>query len=213
MPRNPYVRSTDFPYHITARCHGKMKFPLPLGRVWELFQEEFHLAHRLHALEIHSLVLMPNHFHLLARDPSGQLSECMHRSMLSLTKRINGEATRIGNLWSARFYRCLIKNPHYYLNAYKYVYFNPVKAKLCHRAEAWPYSTLHGTLGQSHLLIPTIEDENLFRDLDGTLRWINRAPKDEHWNTMKYAFRRKEFYLPRLMQGQDSSHPLEIERL
>lgn len=213
MPRNPYIRSTEFPYHITARCHGKKHFPLELNDVWELFQEELFLSHVLFGLEIHSFVLMPNHFHLLARDPEGSLSESMHRLMLSVTKRINLQARREGALWSARFYRCLIQSPHYYLNAYKYVYHNPVKGGLVSRAEAWRYSTLHGSLGFGKILIPTIEDVNLFGDVDGTLRWLNQTPKQTHWTDVRNALRRQEFTLTKRSRESGKSHPLDHSRL
>lgn len=43
--------------------------------------EELFFASRVHGLEIHAFVLMPNHFHLLARSPTVDLGKPMHHFM------------------------------------------------------------------------------------------------------------------------------------
>lgn len=117
---------------------------------------------------------------------------------------------RINQTYGGPHFRCLIKSHHYFLNAYKYLYYNPVAAGICENVLDYPYSTLHGQLGQGRLLIPVEEDLTLFNDVEGTLAWLNTRPKKENWLAVRNALRRKEFKLGRY---NFKVHPLEIDTL
>jgi REP element-mobilizing transposase RayT len=54
-------------------------------------------------LEIHTYVLMHNHFHLLVRSPAGQLSEAMHRLGCEYARWYNRRHGRDGPLFRNRF--------------------------------------------------------------------------------------------------------------
>ena len=106
----------------------------------------------------------------------------------------------------------MVTSPHYYLHAYKYFYYNPVKAGICARVEDYKYSTLRGLLGLDHLLVPVTEDTTLFSDVEGTLRWLNQRPDDNHWDAVKKALKKQQFKL-RSLQSTNREHPLETARL
>lgn len=89
------------------------------------------------------------------------------------------------------------------MNTYKYVYRNPVRAGLVELCEDWPYSTLHGLLGKSHLAIPLLEDSLLF---DGSknleiLNWLNRGKLEDEIEIGR-ALRKSEFEFVRSHQNK-----------
>lgn len=79
------------------------------------------------------------------------------------------------------------------MNAYKYNYFNPVKAGVVERCENYRFSTLRGLLGYEKLLVPVVEDTLLIPDVEGTLDWLNRHPPKNHLDAIKSALRKAEF--------------------
>jgi putative transposase len=210
MPRRIFEVSTDNPYHVTGRCLNREWFAVPMPTVWAILCESLFLVNQSYDLQIHSFVLMGNHFHLLVSTPTGSLSHAMKYFMSQTSKILAYEANRINHIWGARFHRCEITNHHYFLNAYKYNYRNPVAANIVQKVEAYPYSTLQGLLGQGHLTIPLIEDVTLFSDVEGTLDWLNTTVTPENTEAVRKALRRKVFKFPKI---DSRPHPLEIDLL
>jgi hypothetical protein len=117
--------------------------------------------------------------------------------MTETSRELVKYSSRINQTYGGRHFRTVIGSNNYFLHVYKYVYLNPVKAGLASRAEEYPFSTLHGLLGQSRLVIPVEEDLTLFSDVEGTLDWINQPPSENNWETIRKTLRRKEFILPK----------------
>lgn len=193
MARAHAILQSQFPYHVTARCINREWFNLPLDLVWNIFSEELYLTSKFYNFQIHSFVLMSNHFHLIASTPDANISQCLHRLMGVVSKRLNECGNRINGTFAGRHFKTLLQHPNYYLNAYKYVYRNPVEAGLCRFPEKYPYSTLYGLLGQAHLMIPVVEDTTLFSDIEGTLSCLNTAPSPEKLESVRYALKRSHF--------------------
>lgn len=182
--------------------------------VWDMMQEYFYLITHGFSLNIHTFVLMSNHYHLIASAPEGNLGEAMGYHQRE-TSRESGRLTgRINHLWGGRIHKVLIGSPHHFMNTYKYVLRNPVRAGICDRAEEYPFSTLHGLLGKSHLLIPLVEDTLLFSPELNTavLEWINMKSAPELEEEMRLALRRPIFELAARGPGRKPSR-LETELL
>jgi REP element-mobilizing transposase RayT len=105
----------------------------------------------VYEVEFHALVLMPNHFHMLVTVPKHDLGKVMSVFMASVTRTANLLSGRSGHLFGGPYHWSLINSSRYYGHALKYVYRNPVRAKLCSAVEEHPYSTLQGLLGETHL--------------------------------------------------------------
>jgi putative transposase len=187
----------NYPYSLGARCINKDWFGMPMDDVWKIMEENLHFCAHAFEIKIYLFVLMSNHYHMIASAPLGNLSACMQYLQASSSRQITKSAGRINHTWRAKFFRSLIGSHHYYLNAYKYFYRNPIAAGLCDRVEDYRYSTLNGLLGRSHLFIPVVEDLTLFSDVDGTIKWLNTKPKDGHSELMRKGLRRQIFKLPR----------------
>lgn len=136
---------------------------------------------------------MQNHFHLIASTPSSNLDQCMHRFMGATSRRLTQSGNRINQTYAGRYFKTILNTQFYFLNAYKYIYHNPVKAGISNQAEEYQFSTLHGLLGKSHLLIPTEEDTTLFSSVDKTLNWINEKTSDQKWEAVTWALKKPHF--------------------
>ena len=179
MSRKPVPLRTDLPYHLRARCNNREAFSVPLSVVWSVMEDYLYLTHRAYGVKIHSFVLMPNHFHLLAAFPNNNLAASMSFFMRETSREINRLASSINHVYGGRHKKSLIDNFSYLINVYKYIYRNPARANLCERVERYPYSTLSGLCGESRLCIPLVEDTFLFAPMfeDQVLAWLNTATK------------------------------------
>lgn len=196
MARAGTPKSPLFPYHLTSRCINRESFPIPIQEVWRIMSEYLWFIHYAFNIKILAFLLMRNHYHMLAIAPDQNFAEAMNYFLRETSRQIGFEADRINQTYGGRYFRSQIETHHYYLNAYKYLYRNPVEAGVCHRVEDYPFSTLHGLLGQSQILIPIEYDHTLFSDVAGTLYWLNTSPQDEHREAMRRALKRRIFKLP-----------------
>lgn len=164
-----------------------------MDTVWKIFCEELYVTHILHELRIHMFVLMNNHFHMVVSTPNDNISQCMHRLMGNVSKRLNELGNRINGNFAGRHFKTILDHPNYFLNAYKYNYRNPVTAGICKKVEDYPYSTLYGLLGRSRIAIPLVEDITLFSNVVESLRWLNERPDPEKLEAVRYALKRPYF--------------------
>jgi REP element-mobilizing transposase RayT len=176
MSKRKLIRSDCFPYHVTARGNNREPFPLALGYVWKIATEELAIACDFYGAEVQAFVLMPNHFHLLITTPEVDLGKVMQAFMSSITRRVNHLSGRTGRIFGAPYRPSLITSSNYYAHALKYVYRNPVKARLCEQIEEYEFSTGGRLFGLGHLPIPIcltrVGFESRLPDLDHSRAWL-----------------------------------------
>jgi len=197
MPRKHLEISNELPYHVTARTNDREPFPLPLERMWAILGKECLFLSLVYEVEFQTLVLMPNHFHMILTVPVHDLGKAMHEFMKSVSKQTHLISGRSGHLFGGPYHWSMIKNSRYYGHALKYAYRNPVKAQLCRRVEESPYSTLHGLLGKSHLPFPIhhtrvgMELALPSADACDQLDWLNKPFPAEAEQLLQRSLRRK----------------------
>lgn len=177
-----------------------------MSAIWEIMCRQLYFVNFAFNLRIHSFVLMGNHFHIIVRTPDANLSKAMGYFMRETSRDITGLSHRINQTYGSRFHRSLLVSPLYYMHAYKYVYRNPVAARLCSKVEDYQYSSLQGLIGNRWLEVPVSEDENWgsLVSREKTLEWLNVAPVPEHWELVRAALKKKEFKLSKINR-EDSS--------
>ncbi|MCB0391144.1 MAG: transposase [Bdellovibrionales bacterium] len=193
MARSKTILQSEYPYNINSKCINDEWFNLPMDMVWEVFSEELYLANKIYDLKIHSFVLMSNHFHLIATTPQSNIDQCMNRFMTQTSTRIRELGNRKHWTFAGRYFKTILNEPSYFLNAYKYNYFNPVKAKICKNVEDYKYSTLHGLLGLEKLIVPLEEDTVLFDSPKETLDWLNNPVSEEKLEAVNFGLKRSYF--------------------
>ncbi len=201
MARFHSPQISDFPFHVTGRRHNKAPFDIELDEVWKIMCELLYLTKRFFDLKVHAFVLMPNHYHLICSSNSAPLGTAIGYFMRESSKTMNAMSGKVNQNWGSRYYRCELDVFTYYMNCYKYVYQNPVRAGLTTKCENWKYSTLHGLLGRSHLLIPVEADTLLFSESgllqQENLSWLNQLPDPENLNSVRAALKKVRFKLPK----------------
>jgi len=120
--------------------------------------------------------LMPNHVHLILRPstaegPARALGEAHRRYAWEINRRHGW----IGHLWQERF-RSFAMDEVHVLCAARYVLLNPVRAGLCSRAEAWPYSSASAHLGQG--VDAVIEAAPLAQRIDSWVDYLEPGSMD-----------------------------------
>jgi REP element-mobilizing transposase RayT len=195
MPRSKRIISSEHPYHLTARCINRDWFKIPIDDVWKVFEDHLYAAHHFYDVRIHSFVLMENHFHLLASFPKGNISEAMWYLMFETSRELTYISKRINQTYGGPHHPSLIATNEHFLNAYRYVYRNPVDAGVSKRVETYRYSTLHGLLGLSKLIIPVEPDPFLGNSTEETLNWLNTEYKSRERLLVKSALRKPQFEL------------------
>ncbi len=196
------MRSKDHPYHVTARCNNKEHFPIPIYDVWSVISAELSEAVKRFGCGIHAFVLMPNHFHLLISTPKSDLGVVMQYFMLAITKRINAISGRSGRIFGSRYHASLIDHDHYYDCALKYVYRNPVKARLSESVQSYPFSTIVFICKKRFSEIPMIPPQGHLElipdgNKDDFLEWLNLPFPNEQESMIKKGFKKTRFNPPK----------------
>lgn len=131
----------------------------------------------LNPVEVIAFVLMGNHYHLLLLTPEGNLDLFMYEFNKRLALKVQSKTGQINRIFGNRYKWCLIQNQQYFINCYKYVYQNPVRAQLVKACEDYPYSTLRTLIKNVKFSVP-VHDKYGFKDEYG-LRWLNQKIDSE----------------------------------
>lgn len=196
MPRKKRKLSADFPLHITGRSNNRDHFPIPLSEVWSICEDYLFLVSKGFEIEILSFVLMPNHFHLIVRDPHLNLIKAMQYFMRETSKEICRASNRINRIWGGEYHSTVIDSLEYYFICYRYVYRNPVSANICRAVTDYPYSTLSMLCGKIGGAIPLKNDETLMNSPENTLAWLNKSYEGTEQDDIRKSLRRATMKLP-----------------
>lgn len=188
MPRPLLIRSETHPYHVTSRSNNKDFFPIPLNEVWEIMLEQLLYMHKNYGLAVHAFVLMGNHFHLLCHTPKGNLDQIMQIFLRVTSIKINRRADSMNHLWGSRYKWSLIESQTHYFQVYRYIFQNPLRARICQRVEDYPYSTLKELSLPLHSFIPMS-----FGGSEGELIWLNEHYEKEDEALIKLGLRKHQF--------------------
>lgn len=191
MPRKLLIRSKNLPYHVTSRSHNKEPFAVPMPLMWRLTTESLKEAYSVHPVELISFVLMTNHYHMILVTPEGNLDEFIYEFNKRLALKVQKFSGRINQVFGGRYKWCLIQSQTYFMNCYRYVYQNPVRAGISRDCQSYPYSTIHHLLGKGAFVIP-IHDRYGFKDEYG-LNWMNREIAEKEKEVLRKGLYRSLF--------------------
>jgi REP element-mobilizing transposase RayT len=101
--------------------------------------------------------LMPNHYHLLLRLRSNELSPAMQRLTVSYAKAINKRQEQIGALFQGPFQAIHIDREEYLVYLSRYIHLNPCTARLVDTPGDWEFSSYREYVGQRMGSLPKCE--------------------------------------------------------
>jgi len=128
-------------YHVVS--HGN-------GRLW-LFKHDDAYSTFLDVLDeyikkyyvvIHNFVIMRNHFHLIVETKLPNLGIFMNQVLRDYAMYFNRIGRRRGSVFQSRYGAFLVQQDVYYKQLTKYVFYNPVKARLVKRPDEYKWSSL-----------------------------------------------------------------------
>lgn len=94
-----------------------------------------------------AFALMTNHYHLVLRGSSAQLTACMRRLNTMYSRYHNRRYSMDGHAFDGPYKAFRQPTPLLMLHTIAYVFFNPVKGGLCARPEDYPWSCCRSYLG------------------------------------------------------------------
>lgn len=137
---------------------------------WDLFCRALSDTQFKTDFTAHAFVLMGTHFHILFSTRSSKehiLAEEFHQQLKALCGTTE-EALEIPIFCEP------ILSAEYYKNAYKYIYRNPVTARICQQVEDYEYSSLKAILGHGPEAAPVIDNMGLIYSPGKVLEWLNK---------------------------------------
>jgi putative transposase len=137
-------------YHVYNR--GVLKMTLFKSATDYLrFILKMSLLKKRYPVDILCYCIMPNHFHLLIREPEtindptkahkSNISCFLQQLQNSYAKYFSIKYQHSGRVFQGVFKRKLIENESYYLQIKNYIHQNPTRKHLTKTPEEWPYSS------------------------------------------------------------------------
>ncbi len=127
MGRPLRVIQNIYPYHLLCRTNNRT-FRFNQRQVTRIFFQALKETIVKYDLLVHHVVLMSNHYHIIAT----ATEENLHRAMQYLNSRVairyNKLVRRSGHLWGGRYGSCIIDTDEYYVACVRYIYRNPIRA-------------------------------------------------------------------------------------
>ncbi len=145
MAREQPPRIANQYYHIYNRAIADhLLFKEDRNYVYFLSRTQKYLSN---ISDILSYCLMPNHYHLILKLKTNDLSCAMHKLALSYVVSFNRAYGQKGHLFQGTYQRKHITDLSYLLHLSRYIHLNPVKARLVKKAEQWDYSSYQDYVG------------------------------------------------------------------
>jgi REP element-mobilizing transposase RayT len=100
--------------------------------------------------ELHAYSLMPNHFHVLIRTSTGNLSKGMQHLLGRYTRWLNRRHGWDGPVFRGRFRSQLVRNPVHLRVLIAYIHLNPVSAHLTKRVDDECWTSYRAYMNKEH---------------------------------------------------------------
>src|SRR5439155_6991896 len=91
--------------------------------------------------------LMSNHYHLLLETPGANLSAGMQWLNSVYAAHFSARYGQAGHVFERRFRSVPVETERQLAEEFRYIVLNPVRAKMCERADQWPWSSYCESIG------------------------------------------------------------------
>jgi REP element-mobilizing transposase RayT/predicted transcriptional regulator len=159
MARKKRMESIGF-YHIVNRGVERRKIYMDDDdrmQFLEILQE----SAEVYNFEIYAYVLMDNHYHLLLKTSSLNLSLLMRQINSRYSMYFNRKYKRVGPLWQGRFKSWYVYDEQYLKSLVKYIEFNPIKANMTKNVGEFAWAMSSKRVEMKRLNYTLIESSNL----------------------------------------------------
>jgi len=140
MPRAIRSEYATGVFHVMGRCVPELRI-FELDAAKQRFLRDLALSIRKFAAELYAYCVMTNHYHLLIGTEAVPIGRIMQTPTSHIAQRWNWEHERKGPVWDDRFKSPPIETESYFLNAARYIEYNPVAAGIVAFPEEYPWSS------------------------------------------------------------------------
>jgi len=164
MARKNRINKVGF-YHVINRGIAKASiyhYDEDFTKFLEITQEANYEYHFF----IYSFCLMSNHYHLLLKTSSPNLSTFMQKINSRYSIYYNNKYKRVGPLWQGRFKSWYVFDELYLKTLVKYIEYNPVKAGITKKIGEYKWAMSSGDFELSMLNVELMEKLNFDTKFD-----------------------------------------------
>jgi REP element-mobilizing transposase RayT len=138
----PHWELADSTYFVTFRVRKTLGKVLEDHAFASVIEEALWLGHG-ERYGLHAYVIMPDHVHLLLKPLAGwSLARILQGIKAFTARQINSHLCRKGTFWQDESFDHLIRNERDWLDKFRYIHDNPVKAGLVKSPEDYLFSSL-----------------------------------------------------------------------
>ncbi len=141
MCRPLRIKQNDYPYHITTKTNNSAFLLKNKQWIFEIFAIIINLAIKKYNIEVMHIVLMGNHYHLVIKTTKSNIDRAMQFINSMTARLINKRLKRSGHLWGERYFSTIVAGESYRKELIRYIYMNPVRAKLVKDPLDYPFSS------------------------------------------------------------------------
>lgn len=170
MPRVARQVFANVPHHITQRGNrrGDVFFDDADRRVYLDWLEQYS---RRFSVRVLAYCLMTNHVHIVAIPGTKQALEQVFRPLHTrYAQRVNRAHGWAGHLWQGRYFSAALDDTYLWA-AIRYVERNPVRARMVHKAEDYPWSSASAHCGLKADAV-----------LDSDAAWFDQSRPVDNWS-------------------------------
>ena len=178
-----------------------------MSKVWEISLRCFELANDRFPVVVHSFVLMNNHYHLILSTPDANLDKFMYEFNKNFSLLLRLETKLVNRMFGGRYKWCLITNSSYLQHAHRYVYNNPVRARIVSLAQLYEFSTLGFILKNKSFVVPIEVNHPWYDESEEFLSWVNAQGTEFEIESVGRALRKHKF---ELRKRSGDNKPLEL---
>lgn len=140
MGRPLRIIQNIYPYHLVCRTNNRT-FRFERREITRIVFKALKQTHEKYNLLIHHVVLMSNHYHIVATATEENLHRAMQYFNSRVAVRYNKHVGRSGHLWGDRYRSCIIDTDEHYMACVRYIYRNPKRAGIVDDLEEFPDSS------------------------------------------------------------------------
>ena len=170
MGRPLRVIQNVYPYHLVCRTNNRTLRFKKREAIRIVFKALLETIDK-YKLLVHHVVLMGNHYHIIATATEENLHRAMQYFNSRVAVRYNKYVGRSGHLWGDRYGSCIIDTDEYYLACVRYVYRNPKRAGIASDIENFSESSFqYYAFGKKVEMV--LVDDHLVLRLNGNKRKV-----------------------------------------
>ena len=179
------IHDPFFTHFVTNRCEHELFLLLPQKEANRIILFWLAKAHRLLGkdIEIYAFIFMSNHFHLLLRDPYGQLARFMCYFQGNVARSLNRLHGRSGKFWGREYDDVIVDGEDEFCDRFAYTKLNAVKSGLVATPAQWKGVESYSYLMNNQPIVATGLNLSAYND---ARRHGRKAKKEDFEETFSF---------------------------